>query len=139
MGDSAILGYGLLTPFRRASNDFETGGGIELIKSSLRTILGTIGASGKTRGELPFNQGLGTKLPFLKGENLDSPEMEELARYHVVDAIRRNEPRVRLKQVRFIKDRKNFKLTIKLKYDIIDRNTPSNRVVARDVEQEVSV
>jgi len=139
MSDSTILGYGLITPFRRASNDFETGGGVELIKSSLRTILGTVGASGTTLGELPFNQGLGTKLPFIKGTNLDSPEMEELARYHVVDAIRRNEPRVRLKQVRFIKNRENFQLTIKLRYDIIDRNTSDNRVVVKDVEQEVAI
>ena len=139
MADPAILGYGLLTPFRRGANDFLSGGGQELIASSLRTILGTVCASDSTEGEIPFNQGLGCLLPFVRHLNLDDPALEDLARYYVVDAIRRNEPRVRLTDILFFIDRKAYKLTIKLRYDIIDRTVPGNQVLVRDVTQEVPV
>jgi len=139
MADQAILGYGLLAPFRRGANDFVAAGGEELIKSSIRTILGTRCGSATTSGEVPFNQSLGSLLYLLRHENMDDPAIDELARYYVVDAIRRNEPRVRLKVVRFIKDPRAYSYTITIRYDVISRNVPGNRVVVRDVSQEVTV
>lgn len=138
MGEPSFLGYGLLAPFRRGANDFVAAGGSELIKSSIRTILGTRCGSATTQGEIPFNQDLGTLLHLLRHENMDDPTMEELARYYVVDAIRRNEPRVRLKEVRFVKAPSEFTFTIKIRYDIIEKNVAGNRVLVRDVAQEVT-
>lgn len=138
MGDPAILGYGLLVPFRRGANDFQSAGGEELVKASIRTILGTRCGSATTQGEIPFNQALGSLLPLLRHENMDDPAIDELARYYVVDAIRRNEPRVRLREVRFVKAPADYSYTIIIRYDVIDRNVSGNRVLVRDVTQEVT-
>lgn len=138
MADPAILGYGLLAPFRRGANDFVANGGEELVKASLRTILGTRCGSATTQGELPFNQDLGSLLPLLRHENMDDPTIDELARYYVVDAIRRNEPRVRLREVRFVKAPSTYTYTIIVRFDIIDRNVDGNRVLVRDVTQEIT-
>ncbi len=50
-----FLGFGLLRPFRR---DFRSGfaaaGGADVIKSAVGLVLGTIGASHFTQGELPW-------------------------------------------------------------------------------------
>lgn len=137
--DPAILGFGLLAPFRRGASDFVSSGGEELIKSSLRTILGTRCGSATTQGELPFHQDLGTLLPLIRHENMGDPALDELARYYVVDSIRRNEPRVRLREVRFVQSPADFTYTIILRYDVIDRNVVGNQVLIRDVTQEVEL
>ena len=57
-----FLGVGLLSPFRRGARDFVSGGGVELVRSSVRQILGTRAAVGKFAGELPWRPNFGSKL-----------------------------------------------------------------------------
>jgi len=138
-GDTTILGYGLVTPFRRGANDFVSGGGVEVVRSAVRTILGCVCAGPDTQGELRFNQRLGTLLTHVRHGNLDDPVTNELVRYYVVDALRDNEPRVRVRRFRVLRDRPAMKLTIKVVYDVIDRDVPGNRVIATGLEEEVTV
>jgi phage baseplate assembly protein W len=58
------VGHGVLFPLRFVGNDFETGSGFELVKSSTEIIIGASAASedGETRGEFRANKRLGTQL-----------------------------------------------------------------------------
>jgi phage baseplate assembly protein W len=138
-GESTILGYGLITPFRRGANDFVSGGGVEVVRSAVRTILGCVCAGPDTQGEFRFNQRLGTLLPHVRHSNLDDATTSELVRYYVVDALAQNEPRVRVRRFRVVRNRPAMKLTIKVVYDVIDRDVPGNRVLATGLEDEVTV
>jgi hypothetical protein len=137
--NTTILGYGLLTPFRRASNDFASGGGVEVVRSAVRTILGCICAGPDTQGEIRFNQRLGTLLTQLRHSNLDDVTLKELVRYYVIDALRRNEPRVIVRRFNVVRDRVAMKLTIRVVYDVISRDVPGNRVIASGIEEEVTI
>lgn len=137
--ENDFLGFGLTSPFRRGAQDFATASDIDLVRSSIRTILGATCASETTQGEIPFNQALGTLTPFLRHENMDDPAIEDLARFYVVDALRRNEPRIKIKEVRFIRNRKTYTFMIRIRFDLIDRNVPGNRVFREGLLAEVEV
>jgi phage baseplate assembly protein W len=134
-----ILGQGLALPFTRGGQDFEVASGVEAVETALRMIMGTRCAGPTTGGEIPFNQELGNLLEFVRHRNLDDPTTQALADYYTVDAIRRNEPRILIKSVSYRRDRETMKLTIALRYDVIETNNLRNRVIARDVLQEVTI
>lgn len=58
------IGYGVFFPLRFVGNDFESGSGFELVKSSAEIIIGAQAASedGKARGEFKANKRIGTQL-----------------------------------------------------------------------------
>jgi phage baseplate assembly protein W len=120
-------------------NDFEVADDIDSVRSSLAMIFGTRSSGPTNQGEIPFNQGLGTLLELIRHRNLDDPGTEQLADYYLVDAIRRNEPRAVIKEITYDKDHKTNKLEISVRYDVIARNVPGNRVIAKDVKQEFVV
>lgn len=135
-----FIGRGLTTPFRRdQQKDFANASGLEVIKSNIRTILNTTCASNKTQGEIPFNQNLGSLVPFLKHKNMDDETFRELALYYVVDALRINEPRVRVKQVQIVKNRKEYKSRIRITYDVVDVSMPGSPVIAPGQTEEVTL
>ena len=89
-----FLGFGLLRPFRRdQKTDFAAGGGEAVVRSAVGQILGTIGSSDFTQGELPWRTEFGSLLHLLRHQKNDRI-LEELARVYVVDALKRWEPRV---------------------------------------------
>jgi uncharacterized protein len=89
-----FLGFGLLRPFRRDQKaDFAAAGGGALIRSAVGQILGTVGSSDFTQGELPWRTEFGSLLHLLRHQKNDRV-LQELARVYVVDALKRWEPRV---------------------------------------------
>jgi hypothetical protein len=133
----AYLGTGVVLPFRRdGKDDFAHATGIDLINSSLLIILGTRRAGPSSNGEVPFNQKLGTLLPHLRHRNLNNPTTEELATHYVVDSISENEPRVQPKAVGYKPRPAKNRLALRLRYDIVSRDTTGTNVVARDVEED---
>lgn len=135
-----FIGRGLITPFRRdQKQDFANSSGIDVIRSNVSTILNTTCASNRTQGEIPFNQKLGSLLAFLKHKNMDDETFNELALYYVVDALRRNESRVRVTQVRVIKNRKGYHATIKVTYNIVDAQMPQHPIIAPGQTEEVTL
>jgi len=135
-----FIGHGILFPFQRnQKNDILNGTGIKLIKSSIKQILGTTCSSPITYGELPYDQQFGSLLTVIRHKNIDDPVTYELAVYYVVDALKKCEPRIKIRGVKIVSKRKEFKFIIKLAYDIIDSNIESNKVIEKNVIQEVEV
>lgn len=98
-GQLPRLGFGLLRPFvRDQKNDFAAGGGVALVTACVGQVLGTRASSPGAAGELPWRPRLGTKLQRLRHKN-NKPLLAELARLDVAEALRRYEPRARVRAV----------------------------------------
>jgi hypothetical protein len=133
----AYLGRGLIVPFRRdGKDDFAHGVGKEVVESSLTVILGTMCAGPTNDGEVPFNQKLGTLIKLLRHRNVNDPTTQDLATHYVADGILANEPRIKAKAVGFTPRADDNRVAIRLRYDLVSRDTTGINVVAQDVEQE---
>lgn len=141
MAAEDILGFGLLSPLRRdKKNDFAAAGGEALVRASVQQILGTIGASDFTQGEVPWRTELGSLLFLLRHQKNDVA-LQELAKVYVADALRRWEPRVVVTglTVQRLQDGEGNKLALRLRYNVIQRNVPGNQVLLEGVDQTVTV
>jgi phage baseplate assembly protein W len=134
------LGYGLVAPFRRdKKRDFAAAGGEELVRSSVMQVLGTVGASEFTQGEIPWRTELGSLLSLLRHKKNDVV-LRELARVYVRDALRRWEPRVVVTGLDIQRlDPEGNALSLRLRYQVIQCNVPGNRVILGPLEQTVEV
>ena len=134
-----FLGFGLLRPFQRDGRaDFSAARGEALIRSAVGQILGTIGASEITPGEIPWRTDFGSLLYRLRNQKNDAV-LQELARVYVVEALKRWEPRIIVTDVavgRLRQDGENV-LAIRVRYDVISTNTPGNNVILSGIEQTV--
>jgi len=136
-----FLGFGILRPLRRdKKNDFAAAGGEALVRSAVGQILGTLAATDFTQGEIPWRPELGSALHLLRHQKNDAV-LQELARVHVADALKRWEPRVQLTavQVSRERDRGENVLALRIRYNIISANVPGNNVILPGVEQIVTV
>lgn len=136
-----FLGFGLLRPFRRdLRSDFAAAGGADVIKSAVGQVLGTVGSSEFTQGELPCRTEFGSLLHLLRHQKNDRV-LQELARVYVVDALKRWEPRVVVTSVKVAREQQDGQnvLAIRLRYNVISTNTPGNNVILSGVEQTVTL
>lgn len=132
-----FLGFGLLRPLRRDQKaDFAAAGGEQLIRSAVGQILGTIGSSEATPGELPWRTEFGSLLYRLRHQKNDHV-LQELARVYIVDALKRWEPRIAVTAVTVGREQHDGDnvLAIRLRYDVISTNTPGNNVILAGIEQ----
>jgi uncharacterized protein len=136
-----FLGFGLLRPLRRDQKaDFAAAGGEQLIRSAVGQILGTIGSSEATPGELPWRTEFGSLLHRLRHQKNDSV-LQELGRVYVVDALKRWDPRIVVTTVELsheTHDGKNV-LAIQLHYNVMSTNTRSHSVIFLDLIQTVTL
>jgi len=136
-----FLGNGLLRPFGRdRRSDFTAAGGEQLIKSAVGQVLGTVGSSDFTQGEIPWRTEFGSLLHLLRHQKNDAT-LQELARVYVVDALKRWEPRVQVTSVAVTREQLDGEniLAIRVRYNIISTNTPGNNVVLSGVEQMLTL
>ena len=141
MGAQDILGFGLLSPLRRdKKSDFAASGGEALVRASVQQILGTVGASDFTQGEIPWRTELGSLLFLLRHQKNDVA-LQELAKVYVADALRRWEPRVVVTGLtaKRLEDGEGNKLLLRLRYNVIQRNVPGNQVLLEGVDQTVTL
>jgi phage baseplate assembly protein W len=141
MAADDILGFGLLPPlWRDRKNDFASAGGEALVRASVQQVLGTVGASDFTQGELPWRTELGSLLFLLRHQKNDVA-VQELAKVYVADALRRWEPRVVVTSLRAkrLEDGEDNKIVIRLRYNVIQRNVPGNNVILEGIEQTVAL
>jgi phage baseplate assembly protein W len=137
--DSMFDLRGLLRPFRRDRKaDFAAGSGEAFIRSAVGQILGTMAASEFTPGELPWRTEFGSGLHLLRHQKNDALLLE-LARIHVVDALKRWEPRIRITSVQITRewDRGENVLAIRLRYRLIDRGWSGRNAVVEAIEQRI--
>lgn len=134
------LGFGPIAPFRRdKKRDFAAAGGEELVRSAVMQVLGTMGASDYTQGELPWRTEFGSLLQLLRHKKNDIV-LRELARVYVREALRKWEPRVVVTGLDVQRlDPEGNSLSIRLRYQVIQRNVPGNRVLLGPLEQTVEV
>lgn len=99
LGLSSTGGGGLLGPLRRdQKNDFAHGSGLALIESNIRAVLQTKQAEVSAAGEVAWDGTLGSRLGIVSHRS-NVAGIEEIYRYYVVDAVRRQEPRARITKV----------------------------------------
>jgi uncharacterized protein len=137
----AFLGFGLTRPFQRdLRSDFAAAGGEQLIRSAVGQILGTVGSSDYTQGEMPWRTDFGSLLHVLRHQRNDHV-LQELARVYVVDALTRWEPRVVVTSVQVMREQREGEnvLAIRIRYDVISTNTPGNNVILSGIDQTVRV
>jgi phage baseplate assembly protein W len=137
--DTTLDLRGLLRPFRRDRKaDFAVGSGEALIRSAVGQILGTVAASEFTPGELPWNTTFGSHLHILRHQRNDAL-LQELARIHVVDALKRWEPRIRISSVQINRERDRGEnvLAIRLRYSIVARGSAAGGVIVENVDQTI--
>ena len=139
--DSAFDLRGLLRPFRRDRKaDFAAGSGEALIRAAVGQILGTMAASEFTPGELPWRTEFGSGLHLLRHQRNDAL-LQEFARIHVVDALKRWEPRIRVTSVQITRERDRGEnvLAIRLRYDVLSTRIAASTTVWVGAEQGISV
>ncbi len=86
----------LLIPFRRdKKRDFAVGSAEALLASKVRQALLTEGATARSSGELPWRTNFGAGLALLRHQRNDAA-LQELARVHVRDALKRWVPSAQL-------------------------------------------
>ena len=139
----AFLGRGIFRPFQRdQKNDVANTSGEDLVKACVGQVLGTMASSDFTQGEVPWRTEFGSLLHLLKHQK-NNVALQEMARVYVVDALKRWEPRVRVKSVQTTREvvpgAGEAALVIRLRYDIITSNVPGNEVFVPDVTQTVKV
>lgn len=116
---------GMSIPFRRSgASDFATATEDAEIRSNVVMTLTT------PIGFLPWRPEFGSKLSTLR-HNLNSVTLREAARIHVIDALTRWVPYVRVVDVRVTSDRVGRKLSITIDYEIV-RNGAGRRQVLSD-------
>lgn len=136
-----FLGCGLVIPFERGSLDFRNACEVELIKSSVRQILGTRAAVGNFLGDLPWRPDFGSKLWILRHRNND-PTLQGQAVAFVMEAMQW-EPRIRVTSVELLRgiptDEELRKLRVLVRYRIIEENVDENRVLLPEFTEEVAL
>jgi len=116
---AVVVGRGLLAPLRRdGKGDFANASGLDVLRSNVGLVLGTIGSSNYTRGELPWRPEFGSLLHLLRHKNNDQLT-RSLARQYVIDAITFWEPRVRVRRVEI--GQEGARLSLLVRYDVLSR------------------
>ena len=136
-----FLGVGILRPFRRdQKSDFAAAGGEALIRSAVGQILGTVGSSDFTQGEVPWRTTFGSLLHLLRHQKNDNV-LQELARVYVVDVLKRWEPRVTVTDVQVTREQRGGEpvLAIRVRYNVISVNVPGNNGILSGLDQTVLV
>jgi phage baseplate assembly protein W len=133
-----FIGRGLSIPFRRdKQKDFAAASGETLVRSAVAQVLGTVGASDFTQGELPWRTEFGSLLHLLRHQKNDVA-LREMAKVYVQDALRRWEPRIMV--TRLDAERlDDSSLALRLRYNVIQRNVPGNQVLLEGIEQTIAL
>jgi phage baseplate assembly protein W len=133
-----FIGRGLSIPFRRdRQKDFAAASGEALVRSAVAQVLGTVGASDFTQGELPWRTEFGSLLHLLRHQKNDVA-LREMAKVYVQDALRRWEPRIMV--TRLDAERlDDSSLVLRLRYNVSQRNVPGNQVLLAGIEQTIAL
>lgn len=116
------FGRGLTFPLQRdGRGDFANASGREKFRNNLALILGTRGGTERLPGEVPWRPEFGGQLFLLKHEPANE-RTRALARFYVVDAFGRFEPRARVLDARIetIEDDAGTTLEITVVYETIE-------------------
>jgi len=133
-----FFGFGLTIPFQRdRQRDWAAAGGEALVRSAVAQVLGTVGASDFTQGEMPWRTEFGSLLHLLRHQKNDVA-LREMAKVYVQDALRRWEPRIMV--TRLDAERlDDSALVLRLRYNVIQRNVPGNQVLLEGIEQTIAL
>ena len=136
-----FLGFGLVIPLQRdRQRDWAAAGGEALVRSAVAQVLGTVGASDFTQGEMPWRTEFGSLLHLLRHQKNDVA-LREMAKVYVQDALRRWEPRIMVTRLdaERLDDSAGSKLVLRLRYNVIQRNVPGNQVLLEGIEQTIAL
>lgn len=128
MDKKDFLGQGLAYPLTQSATDFTSKKGEELIKDCINVILDT------QRGSLRWKPWFGSKLHTLVWRNNDSV-IKTLAKRYTVDAIKRCEPRVEIKDRDVEVWIDDDALHIEFTYTIINTNIEDNMVYTKHLRR----
>lgn len=122
------LGCGIIAPFQRdGKGDFRNGCGEAIIRASVERILGVVSMTDTTHGDQDWRPEFGSQIHRIRHANANDGTAD-LARYHVIDALRIWEPRINIvdAEVEYVQQvganqRNGTAMEIRLLYDIISQ------------------
>lgn len=123
-----FLGYGVTYPLRRSGGDFDAAGGEDLVFSHVPYILLTRSDTPYSQGEQPWDTEMGSGLRAIQFSTLSGEALRNMVEYHVVRALERNEPRIRVTGVDVDKYPAERLVEIRLSLALIERDNESNEV-----------
>lgn len=116
-----FLGTGLITPFRRlGSADFMSSSGPDLVRSSIRQIVGI------QKGELRWRPKFGSRISKLKNKP-NTENVEHILSDDLQGSIKQYEPRATTVNVNV--QRKDNKLLALVNWSLTSKNTPANQTI----------
>jgi phage baseplate assembly protein W len=133
-----FLGTGIVTPFQRdLKNDFTNASGLDDVKSCVGQILGTRSADPGhvEKGELEWRSDFGSLIHLALHRK--NAILDDLVRVRTIDALKRWEPRVVNIRTQTFLDRSTLLYWVRVRYDVIQRNSASNQILFTDVEQDI--
>jgi phage gp46-like protein len=140
-GARDLVGFGLLTPFRRSGGgQFLAGGGTLRLRSALQQTLGIRASTETEIGELAWRPEFGSKLHRLKHANHDLMTQEE-AKLYVEEALGRWMPLIVVKDVVPLPPQEPHlnALYLRVKFDFVRTRGPGSNVILRDLFLDLPV
>ncbi len=126
-----FLGTGLITPFRRmGSSDFMSSSGPELVRSSVRQIIGI------QKGELRWRPKFGTRISKFKNKP-NTEGVEHLLSDDIESSVRQHEPRATTITVAV--NRRDNRLLASITWSLTSKNTAANQTLVGPDHFEVTI
>jgi phage baseplate assembly protein W len=134
----SFLGFGVLAPLQRGgANDFAAGGGVDLVRSRVRTIIGTKAGVGGRPGEFPWRPDFGSRLTLLRHQS-NTAILGRMGQQYVLEALAKWEPCVRVAFATVLTTPSDPRaLSLRIVYDIVATNPAGNRVALPQQTVEV--
>jgi uncharacterized protein len=126
-----FLGKGMaVPPTRRGGADYTAARGAQLVSMGIRQILNT------DKGELPWNPNFGTTIRRQKNKLLNE-DFQNLVVAELSQALREFEPRISVLNISI--QVQGTKATVRVEWQIIERNVEGNQVLVGPDSVEVSI
>jgi hypothetical protein len=129
-----FLGTGIVSPFQLdQSADVIHKSGLDLLNADIQELLGIIGPTAETEGELPWRTSLGSRLHALKHLPVGEEATKALAIEMTSETLRGNESRARFSRARVSSEKSRLKIF--LTYKPVGYNTTKAGDVIVNVER----
>lgn len=114
------IGIGVVTPFQRDQKaDVANAGGVAALRSDIGELLGIIGPTPSSPGELPWRMELGSNLHTLRHRKMHSELVRATAEQMVVAAIRTWEPRALITSTAITSDAATGELRLRVSFTVL--------------------
>jgi len=118
------FGHGIICPFiRDGKGDFAHGTGRALLRSDIAELIGIIGPTATTPGELPWNTEIGSRVLLMKHRRMHVEMIRATADQMAAGVVRRWEKRARPGPTEVVVDYNRQEMRLRFSYIPLGRST----------------